>query len=102
MLCVEYSSDPMTLKNGSMSEVVKREWKFIDTDAATAHFVGLLRHASVVEATLTGPLPTQLLQVRASLGTNRKERTSFSRHNKGKRKGLSKGDLWFSDPYARI
>lgn len=60
---VNYSSDPMALKNGSTDENVSRGWSFTDADAASSHFIGLLRHASVTEVSLSGPLPIRLLQV---------------------------------------
>ncbi|KAH7697336.1 hypothetical protein AAVH_35581, partial [Aphelenchoides avenae] len=63
---VNYSSDPMALKNGSTDENVSRGWSFTDADAASSHFIGLLRHASVTEVSLSGPLPIRLLQGLAS------------------------------------
>ncbi|KAH7701012.1 hypothetical protein AAVH_31862, partial [Aphelenchoides avenae] len=65
---VDYSSDPLALKNGSADETVSRGWSFSDTDAVTAHFIGLLRHASVTEVTLNGPLPIRLLQALSTAG----------------------------------
>lgn len=60
---VDYSSDPMSLACGSTDGRVNRQWSFSDTAMATSHFIGLLRHASVEQMSMNGPLPLHLLEV---------------------------------------
>lgn len=69
---VEHSSDPMALTNGSRTETVIRRWSFPDKDTATSQAIDLLRHASVTDVMLSGPLPTQILQVRVILSIKKK------------------------------
>lgn len=74
---VDYSSGTLTRMNGSTEETTKRQWSFTDADAATSHFIGLLRHASANLVTLTGPVPIWLLQVSVFHCPNR-EREALS------------------------
>ncbi|KAH7701808.1 hypothetical protein AAVH_31054, partial [Aphelenchoides avenae] len=61
-ISVDYSSDPTSLVCGSTDGRVNRHWSFSDMKMAASHFVSLVRHASVQQMGVRGPLPLHFLE----------------------------------------